>query len=136
MWINNRLLTEGIPTNTWSPNHPHYDLEYADDTLLMSLTIPQMQAMLSALEAEADFYGMALNATKTEALEDPRYSTPKLFFDNGRPVPTSTQVKYLGSMVTWDKPFDKAFQHRKALAEEAYKKLRLVWNSFMSKKAK
>ena len=34
----------------------------------MSLTIPQMQAMLSALETEADFYGMALNATKTEAL--------------------------------------------------------------------
>ena len=122
--VDNRLLMQGIPTNTWSPNHPHYDLEYADDTLLMSLTIPQMQSMLSALETEADFYGMALNATKTEALEDPRY------------VPTSTQVKYLGSMVTWDKPFDEAFPHRKALAEEAYKKLRLVWNSSMSKKSK
>ena len=123
--VDNRLLNDGIPTNTWSPNHPDYDLEYADDTLLMSLTIPQMQAMLSALETEADYYGMAPNATKTEVLEDPRYPTPKLYFSNGKPVPTNTQVKYLGSMVTWDKPFEKALQHR-----------RLAWNSSMSKKAK
>ena len=102
----------------------------------MSLTIPQTQSMLSALEREADYYGMALNATKTEVLEYPRYSAPKLYANNGKPVPTNSQVKYLGSMVTWDKPFEKAFQHRKALAEEAYKKLRLVWNSSMSKQSK
>ena len=134
--VDERLINDGITTNTWSPNNPHYDLEYADDTLLMSLTIPQMQSMLSALEREADYYGMALNATKTEVLEDPRYSAPKLYFSNGKPVPTNTQVKYMGSMVTWDKPFEKAFQHRKALAEEAHKKLRLVWNSSMSKRSK
>ena len=43
------LQTQGVPTNTWFAGYPGYDLEYADDTLLMALTTPQLQSMLSAL---------------------------------------------------------------------------------------
>ena len=32
------LLSRGAATNTWSVGRPTYDLEYADDTLLISLT--------------------------------------------------------------------------------------------------
>ena len=49
-------------------------------------------------------------------------------FLSGQAVPTTTQVKYLGSMVSWKKPLEKAFYHRAAMAEEAFRKLRLVWN--------
>ena len=39
-------------------------------------------------------------------------------------------------MISGIKPFDIALQHRAALAETAYKKLKLVWNSFLPRKTK
>ena len=39
-------------------------------------------------------------------------------------------------MIAWEQPFEIAFRHRAALAEESYKKLRLVWNSNCLKKHK
>ena len=59
-----------------------------------------------------------------------------MYFRNGSKVPTSTQVKYLGSMVCWKQSFGTAFKHRSALAEQAYKKLRLVWNSSLPSRTK
>ena len=39
-------------------------------------------------------------------------------------------------MIAWTKPFEVAYQHRAGLAETAYKKLRLIWNSSLSRKKK
>ena len=130
------LLAKGIPTNTWSVARPTHDIEYADDTLLMALTTTQLQNILHALESQADLCGMKLNRTKTELLTDPRYSTPRIYFINGQEVPTTTQVKYLGSLIAWKDPFSVAFKHRAAFAESAYKKLRLVWNSHLTRRTK
>ena len=122
-------LAKGIPTNTWSVGKPVYDLEYADDTLLLGKTTTQLQSYLAELEQQASLYGMRLNQDKTEILMDPRKPPPKLKFSDGTTVQTTTQVKYLGSMISWDKPFEVAFRHRASVAETSYKKLRLVWNS-------
>ena len=130
------LLSHGVPTNTWSVGKPTYDLEYADDTLLIARTTTQLQEYLAALEHQASLYGMNLNQAKTEILLDPRRPAPKIRFQNGNLVPTTTQIKYLGSMISWEKPFEAAFRHRAALAETAYKKLRLVWNSSLRYKEK
>ena len=123
------LLEKGIPTNTWSTGKPVYDLEYADDTLLIGKTTTQQQHILHEIEAQAALYGMKLNHSKTEILQDPRKPPSKINFLDGSPVPTTTQVKYLGSLISWLKPFDVAFMHRAGIAETSYKKLRLVWNS-------
>ena len=74
-------------------------------------------------------YGMRLNYSKTEILHDARRAAPKLTFLDGSPVPTTTQAKYLGSLISWHKPFEAAFMHRAGIAETSYTKLRLVWNS-------
>ena len=95
------LLAQGQPVNTWSVARPVYDLEYADDTLLLSLTTTQLQRILTALESQAKNYGMHLNLTKTEILVDPRRATPLISFSDGSPVTTTTQVKYLGTMISW-----------------------------------
>ena len=131
-----RLLSGGVATNTWSVLRPVYDLEYADDTLLLSLTTTQLQSILTALEEQAELYGMFLNSTKTELLRNAKGDLGTLYFSNGSPVPTTTQVKYLGSMVSWEDSFSTALKHRAALAEVAYKKLRLVWNSSLPYKKK
>ena len=39
-------------------------------------------------------------------------------------------------MISWERTFEVALFHRLALAEDAYKKLRLVWNSTMSRTRK
>ena len=41
--LDDKLIANGVPTNTWSVGHSTYDMEYADDTLLISLTTPQLQ---------------------------------------------------------------------------------------------
>ena len=123
------LLKNNVATNTWSVGKPTYDLEYADDTLLMSMTTTQLQAFLRELEAQAKLYGMRLNHTKTEILIDPRRPAPNISFSDGTPVPTTIQAKYLGSLISWEKSFEVAFRHRAGIAETSYKKLRFVWNS-------
>ena len=127
--VDDLLLKRGVPTNTWSEGYPVYDLEYADDTLLLARTIPQMQSFLSALEEVASEYGMALNKVKTELLTKQSTPNPQLRFSDDSIVPTTEVVKYLGSLITWSTPFDTAFKHRASLAAEAFKKLRLIWNS-------
>ena len=97
-------------------------LEYADDTLLIGLTSPQLQAMLTRLECIALECGMHLNTPLVHSA---------LYFLNGSQVPTkevfrSSQI--LGQCRYLEKSFDVAFKNSAALAEEAYKKLRLVWN--------
>ena len=59
------LLAQGQPVNTWAVARPVYDLEYADDTLLLALTTRQLQRILTALESPAKKYRMHLNLTKT-----------------------------------------------------------------------
>ena len=134
--VDDALLAQGQPVNTWSVARPTYDLEYADDTLLLALTATQLQRILTELESQAKNYGMHLNLTKTEILVDSRRARPAISFEDGSAVSTTTQVEYLRSMISWIKPFEAAFKHKPALAESGYKKLRLVWNSNLPRKTK
>ena len=124
-----RLMRQGTPTNTWSVGKPVFDLEYADDTLLFGISTPQLEAMLHALQTEAQNFGLALNLAKSEILVYPSQDAPRLHFLNGDPVPTATNVRYLGSLVTWDAPASSAITVRFHLAKAALQSLRLVWNS-------
>ena len=129
------LLKQGQPTNIWSNASPTYDLEYADDTLLLALTTDQLHAFRTRLEHIAAEYGMTLNHQKTELLPHPKLAHSSLRFKDGSPVQSTPQVKYLGSLISWEKPFEQAFYHRLDLAEEAFEKSRLVSNSSKSRKS-
>ena len=95
-----------------------------------------LQSILSALESVAQEYGMKLNHTKTEVLEHPKSDHTALKFLDGSTVPTVTQVKYLGSRISWENLFHSAFYHRLGLTQESFKKLRLVWNSSLPRSTK
>ena len=94
-----------------------------------------MQAFLTGLESEAARCGMQLNETKTELLSSEPHPGP-ILFASGEVVEVVTVAKYLGSTISWNKPFEIAFQHRLGVAETAYKKMRLVWNCNMPRKRK
>ena len=133
--VDKRLRTTGVPTNTWSIGKPIYDLEYADDMLLLSVTPPQMEEFLKSVQVEASLYGMEINMAKTELLAD-NGSTPPVYFVDGTPVPSSDRVNYLSSHLTWSNPTQRAIDARKALAHTRYMKLQLVWRSRLSRATK
>ena len=135
--VDKRLRVTGVPTNTWSIGKPIYDLEYADDTLLLSVTPPQpqMKECLKSVQVAASLYGMELSMAKTEILADSG-STPPVYVVDGTPVPSSDSVKYLGSHITWSTPTKKAIDARKALAHTRYMKLQPLWRSRLSRATK
>ena len=120
--VGSRLLSTGVPTNTWSVGKPVYDLEYADDTLLLSLTPPQMEEFLKTVQVEASLYGMELNMDKTELLEGYE-ATPPIYFVDGTAVSETDKAVYLGSQASWTTPTKTAIDARKALAHSSYMKL-------------
>ena len=134
--IDKNLMAKGVPTNTWSTGKPVYDLEYADDTLIMALTSSQLQDLLSAVQVKATLYNMFLNSTKTEILANPRHPLPQTTFANGDPVPVAEEVKYLGAKVTWDNPTKVAIKDRQQKGHIAYCKLQHMWRSRLCWKAK
>ena len=72
---------------------------------------------------------MVLNNTESELLSPPFSKPQHLQFQDGTKVPQVDSVKNLGSMISWDKPFETAFYHKAGVAEETFKKLRMVWSS-------
>ena len=94
--IDKNLMAKGIPTNTWSTGKPVYDLEYADDTLIMALTPSQLQDLLSAVQVEATLYNMFLNSTKSKywPIRDIPFHRPHLQME--------TLFQLLRKLNTWE----------------------------------
>ena len=84
---------------------PTSDIQYAGGTLLIVRTTKQLTSMLHAPEKHVLQHGRKLNTEKTALLTHTRQTTPKLFFLNGEQIPITTQVTYLGSMISWEKLF-------------------------------
>ena len=51
--VDTRLHGNGVPMNTWSVGKPIYDLDYADDILLIPVTPPQFLEFLRTIQVEA-----------------------------------------------------------------------------------
>ena len=133
--VDTRLRAQGVPCNTWSMGKPVYDLEYADDTALMAVTLEQLQELLRAVEVEASLYNMLLNKDKIELLVN-SLTDPAITFANGDPVPKAREIKYLGTMISWTTPPKTAIKHRVAVANASFSKLHHVWCRKLPWKAK
>ena len=127
--VDARLLSMGTPTNTWSVGKPIYDLEYADDTLLLAVTKSQSQEFLRTIQAEASLYGLQLNLDKTEALEYTAHTEGCVTCIDNTPVPIVQEAKYLGSKLSWHNPTKTAIDDRKVKAHVTYVKLQHLWRS-------
>ena len=127
--VDKRLVAHGVPTNAWSVGKPVYDLEYADDTLLIAVTKPQAEEFLRAIQVESSLYSLALNHTKTELLTHPQAMPGNIHYVNGDPVENVDEAKYLGSQVAWSSPAKRAIEARKNKNHVAYLKLQNLWRS-------
>ena len=130
--VEDALIRTGVPQNVWSVGRPIFDVEYADDMLVMAITTPQCEHFLHAIEKEAAHYGLALNQTKTCLLRHPNMTGQGVKFLDGAVVPLVSSVKYLGTQISWEHTETTAIGARLIVAEQAYQQLRLIWNSPLS----
>ena len=99
------------------------DTTYADDTLLASSSIPDLQVYLNDVIQIA--HGLKPNWKKTLHLRL-RHDTDLLDSD-GQPIPVTYQAVYLGSLLTTSGLASPSLSRRLGEARGAFEKLQLVW---------
>ncbi|KAA3680653.1 uncharacterized protein DEA37_0014046 [Paragonimus westermani] len=103
------------------------DLQYADDTVLLSPSAEDMQTMLNKVSDRAGLYGMRFAHSKCKVLlQDWGISTPT-FFIAGNPLETVNSFTYLGSTISSDCNIADEISARIAKARVAFSKLRHLW---------
>ena len=86
-----------------TPTFSVVDLEYADDTVLISRTAEIAGKLLQYTEEEAAKYGLLINRKKTLRLA--YNSEEPVFYSDGDPVPRANNVLYLGAILNdWGDP--------------------------------
>ena len=128
--VDKRIEQESISTNLISHRRPLFDLEYADDVLLMHAHLPSLQRIILILEEEAAKFGLSMNLQKTVHM--PCFCThtpPKLKLRDGHEIPQVTSYKYLGVIITANGDPYTSINSRLGEASHMFNNLRPVWNN-------
>ena len=104
-----------------------FDLEFADDTVLVARTAEVMNRLLECVERIAGRYGLVFNKDKTHRLSI--NSEEAVMFANGTPVPRKTHVKYLGCVLEQTGGANSEISSRIASATAASRSMRPVWGA-------
>ena len=80
-----------------TPTVPFFDVEFADDTVLISRNSEHLQHLLHLVQREAGKYNLHLNLGKCKLV---LYNTEtEIFFSDGSKVPVASSVVYLGAHI-------------------------------------
>eukprot|EP00969_Alexandrium_andersonii_P296818 13116224-Alexandrium_andersonii.AAC.1 len=101
------------------------DVEYADDTVIIAKVAHVASFALASLQRRAAPRGLFLNKSKTKELV--LNSDLRVTFLDGSLVPTSDRIRYLGTIIRSNTDLGPEIASRVAQAEQAFKKLQLVW---------
>eukprot|EP00969_Alexandrium_andersonii_P048776 2139107-Alexandrium_andersonii.AAC.1 len=110
-----------------SPVVPIFDLEFADDTVIVACSAEFAEEALAALREVASTYGLSVNLDKTAVLS--YKSEASIRYPDGTTVPRKAQALYLGSKVSGDGHSDAEVALRRSSAAAAFKKLKPIWSS-------
>ena len=108
-----------------TPTIPFFDIEFADDTVLICRTQQQMQDLLALVQEEAAKYNLHLNKDKTKLIA---YNTEQeVAFSDGTPLPKTQSIIYLGGLIDhMGRPGPKV-RRRIAEARQVFCSLIRVW---------
>ena len=116
------LLTHPLAV---TPTVSLFDIEYADDTVLISRTREHMQTLLHAVQTEASKYNLFLNPGKCKLV---LYNTEgRVYFLDGSQVPPASSVVYLGALIDAQGKPDHEVSKRIGECQQVFKKLQGVW---------
>ena len=103
-------------------NYMHlFLLMYADDTIILSETIEDMQSALNSLEQYCDRFGLQINVSKTKVVIFSRgkiRNLPKFVFKQEL-IEVVFDYKYLGTIFKFNNKFHQARQSQFKIANKA-----------------
>ena len=108
-----------------TPHLPFFDVEFADDTVLIARTREQMQDLLLLVQQEAAKYNLHLNLDKTKLIL--YNSDASVVFSNGDPVPQVSSIVYLGGLIDKNGRPGPEVRRRIGEARAVFQKLKRVW---------
>ena len=122
------VLLHGSPPRVHSAADPLFDLEYADDVLLMTKTREQMQSLVRLIEEEASLYAMSLNPDKVKliAMNAPPGTLP-IVLRSGSEVGSVNSWPYLGARISRDGKQTVNLAGRLSHAMSEFNKLTSFW---------
>ncbi|KAG7310042.1 hypothetical protein JYU34_004574 [Plutella xylostella] len=104
------------------------DLDYADDIVLLSKRLSDMQSKIEDLQREGGKYGLKINASKTESMKVSSSSTEHVTLGNSQLKLVDTFC-YLGCILTNKGGADMDIDNRIKKAKAAFAQLAPVWKS-------
>jgi hypothetical protein len=128
----------GNAAHTHSAADPWFDLEYADDTVLMSRSSYSITKLLHCLQNEAAPYGMALSKAKTKLLVVSGPPSGVVSFADNTPVhvvENNEPLEYLGTNLNREGSPRITLATRLAKAKQEFKKLAQFWSQAKIKTA-
>ncbi|CAE8684982.1 unnamed protein product [Polarella glacialis] len=121
----------GNAVHTHPAADPLFDLEYADDTVLMSRSNHSITKLLQCLQKEAEPYGMALNRAKTKLLVVNGPPAGVVTFTDNTPVHVvgdNESLEYLGTVLNRKGSPQITRTTRLARAKQEFNKLAQFWS--------
>ena len=126
--VENTYTQHHPPSRVHTAADPLFDLEYADDVLLLTKTREQMQTLVRLIEEGAALYGMKLNPDKVKmiSMNAPVYLQP-ILLRSGSEVEQVSSWPYLGVRVARDGRQTVNLSARLAQATQGFNKLTSFW---------
>ena len=107
---------------------PHWELLYADDTMVMGSRAREINIILKAIEIESEKYNLRLN--KGKCFYVGMNGTANIHFKDGKKGSKADTVTYLGGTITSDSSRNAEISSRMSKALATCYKLKTFWLSF------
>ena len=101
------------------------DVLYADDTLLMSSHMANLQKLLEAIVSEGALYGLELNWQKTQQVQIS--TVDRVVRPDGGEIKSVREAVYLGALVSCDGKGGRELSRRLAEAHRTFEGLQAAW---------
>lgn len=108
-----------------TPTVSMFDIEFADDAVLVSRNCEHLQALLQIVQTEAAKYNLYLNHGKCKLVS--YNSQADIKFIDGSKVPKATSVVYLGAVIDSQGRPGNEISKRIGECRQVFKKLMRVW---------
>ena len=108
-----------------TPQIPFFDIEFADDTVLIARTREHMQDLLWYVQDEASKYNLHLNMDKTKLVL--YNSDASIAFRDGSLVQQVSSIVYLGGLIDQTGKPGPEVRRRIGEARQVFQKLKRVW---------
>ena len=112
----------------WVQDKYLVDLDYADDVVMMSKSVEELQSILDALKEKGKQVGLKINANKTEVMKTAKALARNICLEN-RIINEVDSFKYLGTTIRNDGSLEDEFAERLKRGHQTMGRLNKIWRS-------